>query len=156
MEYNVDTVFYALELEKLMSELIDSEKYFGEEDAKAFTLTPVDIHYLYHILSKHTVKGLNKSARLFASIIQKIALSSGVFNYYKETFSNIAIAIQVWIASLDEGVIIPEDNKSYQLIWGNMDADKRPVFTAKPPVKPEPVAEEVEAEVVTSSILPNR
>lgn len=129
MEYDVDTVFYALELESLMSELISSEKYESDEDAKAFTLTPVDLHYLYHILSKHTVRGLNKGARSFAIIIQRIALSSGVFNYYKESFSNIAVAIQVWIASLDKGVTIPEDNKSYQLIWGDM--ENRPVFIAE-------------------------
>ena len=89
-------------------------------------MTTVDIHYLYQLLSKHTVRGLSKESYYFAEIIKRIAMASKVFNYYKETFANIAKSVQLWVASLDKGVTIHESDPIYQLIWG--DSDTKPSF----------------------------
>ena len=129
IEYNVDTIFYGLELEKMIEQMISEEKFESDEQAKGFVMTAVDIHYLYHIVSKHTVKGLSKQSRMFAEIIKRIALSSNIFNHYKSKFDSTSKAIQMWVASLDKGFVIEESDKVYQLIWG--DTDKKPSFSKK-------------------------
>tara|TARA_R110000772_G_scaffold4683_2_gene16743 strand:+ start:2831 stop:3607 length:777 start_codon:yes stop_codon:yes gene_type:complete len=149
MEYDVDTIFFAMELDKMIKTMADDHKFENDITAKPFDMTPVDVHYLYQLLSRHKVKGLSKESYYFAEIIKRIALTSKIFNYYQETYKNIAKAVQLWVASLEEGVSIQEGDKIYQLIWG--DTDIKPVFSDKPaePKKVE-TEETVEAvEVVT-------
>tara|TARA_R110000772_G_scaffold2410_2_gene8423 strand:+ start:44925 stop:45689 length:765 start_codon:yes stop_codon:yes gene_type:complete len=141
MEYDVDTIFFAIELEKMITEMSQDNKFTTDFDAKQFDMTPVDVHYVYQLLSKHTVKGLNKDSIAFAEIIKRIAIASKVFNYYKETFNNIAKAIQLWVASLEEGVSIQKEDPIYKLIWG--EGDIVPSFTSK---KVEEESEEVVVE----------
>ena len=127
IEYNVDTVFYGLELEKMIKQMIEEDKFEEEEQAKGFIMTSTDIYYLYHLLSTHTVKGLSRQSYLFAEIIKRIALSSNVFNHYKSKYDNLSKAIQMWVASLDEdGIIIGEEDPVYNLIWG--ETDKKPTW----------------------------
>jgi len=121
IEYNVDTIFYGLELENMINQMIEEDKFESDEQAKGFVMTAVDIHYLYHLLSKHTVKGLTKQSRLFAEIIKRIALSSNIFNHYKSKFDSLSKAIQMWVASLDEGFVIDEGDPVYKIIWGETD-----------------------------------
>lgn len=112
MEYDVDTVFYAIELDKMIREMISNNKYNGDDDAKGMKMTPLDITYLYHIISKHKVKGLNQKTKLFASVISSVGVSSKVFNYYSEMFKNISDTIQKWVLSLDdESALSDEDRK---------------------------------------------
>lgn len=133
VEYNVDTIFYGLELQKMIEQMVSEEKYESDNQAKGFVMTAVDIHYLYHIVSKNTVKGLGKNSRLFAEIIRRIALSSNIFNHYKTKFDSLSKAIQMWVASLDEGFVIDEGDPVYQLIWG--ESDNKPTFTEKESVE---------------------
>jgi hypothetical protein len=130
MDYDVDTIFFAMELDNMIKTMVDDNKFEDDNTAKQFNMTPVDVHYLYQLLSKHTVRGLGKEAYYFAEIIKRIALTSKIFNYYKESYTNIAKAVQLWVASLDKGIAIQENDKVYQLIWG--DSDIKPVFTDKP------------------------
>lgn len=132
-EYTVDTIFYAMEIQSMMEKMLENNKFESQNQAKPFEMTAVDIHYLYHIISSHKVKGINKQSIIFAEIIKRIALSSKVFNYYKEMFDNIAKAVQLWVTSLDKGFYIDKNDKSYNLIWG--DSDKEPDF--KPQDTPE-------------------
>lgn len=145
LEYNVDSVFFAMELENMINGIIENNEFVGDTDAKAFDMTPVDVHYLYQILSQHTVKGLGKNSYYFAEIIKRIALTSKIFNYYKETFTNLSKAIQMWVASLDKGVIINEEDKIYHLIWG--DSDKKPSFHVAEKT------EDVNTEVVEGEVI---
>lgn len=126
-EYDVDTIFYAIELRDMLDDMEAKSKFSNDKQAIAFRMTPVDLHYLYHLVSKKTVKGLTKQSYLFAEIIKRIALSSTVFNYYKTRFDNAAKAVQLWVASLDPGMSIPETDRIYQLIWG--DSDIKPDFS---------------------------
>ena len=125
-EYDADTIFYGLELQNLLKNMSDNSKFNGDHDAKGFIMTPVDVHYLYNLISKITVKGLGEKSIYFANIIQRIAMTSRVFNYYKEKYTNLAKAIQFWVASLDKGVTIPETDNAYKLIWGG--SDIKPTF----------------------------
>lgn len=126
MEYDVDTIFFAMELDSMLGAMADDNKFENDKTAKQFDMTPVDVHYLYQLLSRHKVKGLSKESYYFAEIIKRIAMSSKIFNYYKETYTNIAKAVQLWVASLDKGVSIQENDAVYQLIWGGTDI--KPVF----------------------------
>jgi len=126
LEYDVDSVFYAMELNNMIEKMVESGEFTDDGTGVPFEMSAVDIHYLYQIISKHKVKGLTKNSYYFAEILKRIALSSKVFNYYKENFTNIAKSLQLWVASLDKGFAIKEDDKVYQLIWGN--SDTKPVF----------------------------
>lgn len=127
MEYDVDTVFFAMELDTMLNKMAEDGKFTDDKTAKQFDMTPVDVHYIYQLLSKHKVKGLSKDSYLFAEVIKRIAMSSRIFNYYKETYMNIAKAIQMWVASLEKGFVINEDDMVYKLIWG--DSDIKPTFS---------------------------
>ena len=112
MEYTVDTVFYAIEIENMFRGMVKDSKYEGDNDAKRIKMTPVDLTYLYHIVSKHTVKGLGEKTRLFANVISIIGYSSKVFNYYSELFKNVSEFIQRWILALD-GEGLTDDDKIF-------------------------------------------
>jgi len=133
LEYNVDTVFYAIELKNLVDELLRT-KFDSDEQAVGVTMTLVDVQYLYHIISAMTVKGLGKSTFMYATIITRIGDSSRVFNYYKTRFDALHAAISYWGASLDKGVALDMNDPSYEFIWGG--SDNKPVFAT-------PKAEEV-------------
>lgn len=124
--YDVDTIFFAMELDNMVQAMLANSKFPDDKTAMPFNMTPVDVHYLYQLISKHTVKGLKKESYYFAEVIKRVALSSRIFNYYKETYANIAKAIQMWVASLDKGVAIQEGDSVYELIWG--DSDVKPNF----------------------------
>ena len=126
IEYDVDTIFYGMELLEMLDDMKKSGDYENDDQGIAFKMNPIDIHYLYHIISKQTVKGLNTQAFNFSEVIKRIALSSNIFNHYKQNFDNIAKAIQLWVASLEEGVAIKEGDPIYQMIWGN--SDVKPTF----------------------------
>ena len=144
-EYNSDTIFYALELEIMIDSMTDNDKYVSDVEAKPFPMTAVDIHYLYHILSSITVKGLGKGSKNFAEIIRRIALSSTVYNHYKQNFENLAKAVQLWTASLEPGTAIKEGDPIYQLIWG--DSDTKPVLRESADSAEEAKIEEVSEDV---------
>jgi hypothetical protein len=137
IEYDVDTIFYGLELENLIESMNGGDKYENDIECKAFDMTAVDIHYLYHVLKTHKVNGINKASRTFASIIRKIALSSNVYNYYKQKFENLSKAIQMWVASLEPNFAISGIDPIYKMIWGDVEESERPIF------KKEEVKEEV-------------
>lgn len=126
IEYDVDTIFYGMELRDMLEGMKASADYENDKQGIAFDMNPIDIHYLYHIISKQTVKGLSTQAYNFAEIIKRIALSSNIFNHYKQNFDNISKAIQLWVASLDEGMVIDNQDPIYQMIWGN--SDNKPKF----------------------------
>lgn len=125
-EYTADTIFYAMEIRSMMDKMVEDNKFESPDQAKPFEMTAVDIHYLYHIISSHKVKGINKQSITFANIIKRIAVSSKVFNHYKDKFDNVAKAVQLWVTSLDKGFYIDKNDKAYNLIWG--DSEKEPEF----------------------------
>ncbi len=130
-EYTVDTVFYAMELDAMVSDLLANSKFENDLEAKSINMTTVDLHYLYHIISKHTVKGLGKGTYTFASIITRIGESSRVFNYFKTRYDALHAAISYWGASLDTGIMLDMNDPSYLFIWG--DCENKPIFSNPQP-----------------------
>ena len=81
-------------------------KYSNDKDLIAFPVNATEITYIYHLISKHNVKGLTKDSYTFAQILKRIGSISKVFNYYDTTVKSLSTEIQDWITSLEDGVTI--------------------------------------------------
>jgi hypothetical protein len=102
LEYDVNTVFFAIQLKDLF-ENIKSTKLKGNEYTH-FPVNTTEVTYIYHLISKHKVKGLTKDSYLFSEILILIGNISKIFNYYDTTSKNLASDIQDWVATFEEGV----------------------------------------------------
>lgn len=103
LEYDVNTVFFAIELTELLGTLRDVE-YTNDDELKSVQVNATEITYVYHLISKHTVKGLTKQAYLFSEILVRIGNISKAFNYYDAVGKNLSTDIQNWVTSFEEGV----------------------------------------------------
>lgn len=104
MTYDVDTLFYAIELKTalgLMAKKSEEVKYKDSKEVITWDFTALDLTYLYHVLAKHTVKGLQKQAYTFADILMAIAKTSKVFDYYKSEVENAMKMVQQWMVVTD-------------------------------------------------------
>ena len=111
LEYDVNTVFFAIELTSLLGTMRDV-KYFNDTDAIAFPVNATEITYIYHLISKHKVKGLTKDSYLFSEVLVRIGNISKVFNYYDTYAKNLSTDIQNWVTSFEEGVVVEKKKKS--------------------------------------------
>ncbi len=102
LEYDVNTVFFAIELRDLF-DVMKSSKYSGNEYLP-FKVNATEVTYIYHLISKHKVKGLTKDSYLFSEILLLIGNISKIFNYYDTTGKNLAADIQDWVATFEDGV----------------------------------------------------
>lgn len=105
LEYDVNTVFFAIELTNMLGNM-KGMKFVNETDLVAFTVNATEITYIYHLISKHKVKGLTKDAYTFSKILLKIGEISKVFNYYDTTCKNLSKDIQDWILTFDQGITL--------------------------------------------------
>lgn len=111
LEYDVNTVFFAIELTSLLGTMRDV-KYSNDTDAIAFPVNATEITYIYHLISKHKVKGLTKDSYLFSEVLVRIGNISKVFNYYDTYAKNLSTDIQNWVTSFEEGVVVEKKKKS--------------------------------------------
>lgn len=115
MTYDVNLIFYAIELTDMLGSMKakqSEDKYTDDETPKVFGLTATDVTYLYHLLQKHTVKGLTKQSYTFANTILRIGSISKVFAHYESESKALAETIQKWVMQMDESVTIEEKNPS--------------------------------------------
>lgn len=103
LEYDVNTVFFAIELTDLLGSMRDV-KFTDDNQLIAFPVNATEITYIYHLISKHKVKGLTKDAYLFSEILIRIGNISKVFNYYDTLGKSLSTDVQDWVATFDEGV----------------------------------------------------
>lgn len=103
LEYDVNTVFFAIELVDLLGTMRDM-KFSDDKELKYVAVNATEITYVYHLISKHKVKGLTKDSFLFSEILMKIGDISKIFNYYDAVGKNLSADIQNWVASFEEGV----------------------------------------------------
>lgn len=105
MEYNVDSVFVALEVSNtLLSWQKESSKYKNDEEVFGFLGNPTEVTYIYHLISKYTVKGIVNDTYRFAEVLTRIADVSRIINYYDTMAKNLASEITDWVSSFEEGV----------------------------------------------------
>lgn len=110
LEYDVNTVFFAIELTDLLGTMRDV-KYASDTELVAFPVNATEITYIYHLISKHKVKGLTKDSYLFSEILVRIGNISKVFNYYDTYAKNLSTEIQNWVTSFEEGIIVESIEK---------------------------------------------
>ena len=105
LEYDVNTIFFAIELTDMLGAM-SKIKYTNDKDVVPFPVNATEITYIYHLISKHKIKGLTADAYLFAQLLRRIGNISKVFNYYDTTAKSLAAEVQDWVASFEEGVTI--------------------------------------------------
>ena len=103
LEYDVNTVFFAIELTDMLGMMKDV-KFSNDDEIIPFEVNTTEITYIYHLISKHKVQGLTKDAYTFAQILRKIGEISKIFNYYDAEGKSLSTEIQNWVAAFEEGV----------------------------------------------------
>lgn len=102
MEYDVNTVFVAIELGSFFAEMktvFESVNKGGNDSPINFKITANDVTYLYHLISTNKVKGLTSAAYCFAEILRKIGALSKVINHYDGLSKDYWTMIADWTAS---------------------------------------------------------
>lgn len=110
LEYDVNSVFFAIELTDLLGNMRDA-KYSNDTDLVAFPVDATEITYVYHLISQYKVKGLTKEAYMFSQVLKRIGAISKVFNYYDTSGKNLSNDIQDWVTSFEDGVVVEPKKK---------------------------------------------
>lgn len=117
LEYDVNSVFFAIELKELF-EVLKETKYKNDTELISYPVNATEITYIYHLISKYKVKGLTKESYLFAEVLMKIGNISKVFNYYDATGKNLSTDIQDWVLTFEEGVTM--ENRKEESVEGQV------------------------------------
>jgi hypothetical protein len=103
LEYDVNTIFFAIELTDLLGSM-RSVKFADDKELISFPVNATEITYIYHLISKYKLKGLTKDTYTFSEILLTIGGISKLFNYYDGHIKNLSGDIQDWVSSFEEGV----------------------------------------------------
>jgi hypothetical protein len=103
LEYDVNTVFFAIELTDMLGGMKEI-KFTNDIDLVAIPVNATEITYIYHLISKHKVKGLTKDSYTFSKILLRIGGVSKIFNYYEAASKNLSQDIQDWVLTFDENI----------------------------------------------------
>jgi len=110
LEYDVNTVFFAIELTELLGSM-KNVKYSNDEELVAFPVNATEITYIYHLISKYKVKGLTKDSYTFSKVLMRIGNISKLFNYYDSYAKSLSTDIQNWVTSFEDGVFVEKKKK---------------------------------------------
>ena len=105
MEYDADTVFVAIELTDVLASL-SKHKWESDSELVAFKVNPTELTYIYHLISKHTVKGITKATYNFANILRRIGEVSKLFNFYDNKAKYYSEFIVTWVTAFEDGVTL--------------------------------------------------
>jgi uncharacterized protein YjaG (DUF416 family) len=111
LEYDVNTVFLAIELTNLLGDMKNA-KFSNETELINFPVNATEITYIYHLIANHKVKGLTKDAYTFSQVLIRIGDISKVFNYYDTAGKNLSTEIQDWVTLFEDGVTLEESVKA--------------------------------------------
>lgn len=112
IEYDVNTVFFAIELTNLLGTMKEA-KYLNDKDIIAYPVNATEITYIYHLISNYKIKGLTRDAYTFSQVLIRIGTISKVFNYYDTSLKNLGEDIKLWVATFDNDVTSEELEKKY-------------------------------------------
>jgi hypothetical protein len=99
LEYDVNTVFIAIELTDLLGSMNGAK--FNDKEIKFFKSNPTEITYIYHLIQNFKVKGLTNEAYTFSKILRRIGDISKIISYYDANAKNLTNEIANWALSLD-------------------------------------------------------
>ena len=101
IEYDVNTIFFAIELTDTLGKWITDKGTKGSKEVKRYEIDPVSANYLYHLISTVKVKGLTEEAYLFSQVLKKIHEVIKVVNFYDNHAKTLSKDIQDWVASFE-------------------------------------------------------
>lgn len=110
LEYDVNTVFFAIELTDTLAQMKDA-KFQNDTELISFPMNATEITYIYHLIQTHKVKGLTKSAYTFSKILIRIGAISKIFNYYETLSKNLSKDIQDWVLTFEDGIEMDSASK---------------------------------------------
>lgn len=110
MEYDVNTVFFAIELKDMFVKM-DGSNFKDDNELLSFEVNATEITYTYHLISKHTVKGLTIDSYLFSEVLMRIGDISKIFNFYETSGKNLTTDIQNWVTAFEDGVTVEKKKK---------------------------------------------
>lgn len=111
-EYDVNALFFALELVDVLGSMKKESKYKGTEYV-GYGLTATDVTYLYHLLQQHKVTGLTSKAFTFANIIRRIGEISKIFEFYNNQVKELSEEIKLWVTDItNKESIAPSEKKA--------------------------------------------
>lgn len=117
MEYDVNTLFLAIELTNMLGDWNKIGTSKDDLTLNGYTTDATEITYIYHLISKHKVKGLSASSYRFAEVLRRIGTISKIIAYYDTYAKNMSKEIQEWVASFEDGVLIePKSKKKKDLV----------------------------------------
>jgi hypothetical protein len=105
LEYDVNTVFIAIELTELLGGM-EGTKYQNDTETKLFEVTATELTYIYHLIQSHKVKGLTKEAYTFSKLLMRIGEVSKVINYYDARAKSLPEEIQQWALRMDASDVV--------------------------------------------------
>ena len=111
MEYDVNTLFLAIELTNMLGDWNKIGTSKDDLTLNGYTTDATEITYIYHLISKHKVKGLSASSYRFAEVLRRIGTISKIIAYYDTYAKNMSKEIQEWVASFEDGVLIEHKSK---------------------------------------------
>ena len=106
MEYDVNTIFLAIELTEMLGEWKNTGSAKDDKSVQGYISDATEITYIYHLIAKHKVKGLKNASYRFAEVLKRIGNISKVIAYYDTHAKNLSKDIQDWVASFEDGVFI--------------------------------------------------
>lgn len=101
LAYDSNTVFFAIELVKLLGKW-EEEGSPETSVLKGYLADATETTYIYHLIAQHKVVGLGKDTMTFADILLRIGEISKIVSYYDTHAKSLSKAIQDWVASFDE------------------------------------------------------
>jgi uncharacterized protein YjaG (DUF416 family) len=119
LEYDVNTVFFAIELTELLKE-VRNTKILNDTDILPLDVDATQITYIYHLIATYKPKGLTKDTYTFSEILLRIGEISKIFNYYNMYSENLSTDVTDWVSAFEEGVtleqrpIVSEENGQIQ------------------------------------------
>jgi len=105
LEYDVNTIFIAIELTELMGGM-SGTKYSNDIEIKCFEVTATELTYIYHLIQNHKVKGLTKESYAFSKLLVRIGNTSKVINYYDAVAKRLPDDIQQWALRMDASDVV--------------------------------------------------
>lgn len=120
MEYDVNTVFFAIELTNMLGNMKNNSKYSNDTDIIPFPVNATEITYTYHLISGNKVKGLTKDAYTFSQILVRIGGISKIINYYEAVSKRLSNDIRDWVCTFEDGVNLDtiQDEKT-EILYGD-------------------------------------
>lgn len=100
LEYDVNTIFIAIELTAVLASM-EGTKYTNDTEIKLFKVDATELTYIYHLIQPYKVKGLTKEAYTFSKLLVRIGELSKVINYYDAYAKNLTEDIQAWALKMD-------------------------------------------------------